>query len=134
MVASLLDSERLLHALVSARDFVQGTRAKKAERTKMRATITDENFVDNLKKALAILGPVDRLIVKYQSDKVPISDVMPDFRDLPIEFSKLHTDTVITADERDYLFILARQRFQFMYGDAHGLSYLLDPALLGEGL
>eukprot|EP00171_Calliarthron_tuberculosum_P023803 IDg23803t1 len=30
MVASLLDSERLLYALVSARDFVQGTTAQKA--------------------------------------------------------------------------------------------------------
>jgi soluble cytochrome b562 len=86
MVASLLDSERHLHALVSARDFVQGTATQKAERTKVRETITNADFVDNLNKSLVILRPIDRLIVKYQSDKVPISDVMPDFHHLPNEF------------------------------------------------
>jgi hypothetical protein len=134
MVASLLDSERHLHALVSARDFVQGTATQKAERTKLRETITKADFVDNLNKSLAILRPIDRLIVKYQSDKVPISDVMPDFHDLPNQFVMLCEELVITAEERDYLSALVRDRFQFMYGLAHGLSYLLDPALLGEGL
>ena len=44
MVAALIDSERLLHALILARDFVYGTAAQKAERTKLRETITDDNF------------------------------------------------------------------------------------------
>ena len=72
MVTSLLGSECHLHALMSARDFVQGTATQKAERTKLRETISNVEFVDNLIKSLAILRPIDRLIVKYQSDKVPI--------------------------------------------------------------
>jgi hypothetical protein len=66
MIQSMLDSDRRLHALVSARDFIKGTAAQKAERLKVRETATDDDFISNLKKSLAILGPIDTLIVKYQ--------------------------------------------------------------------
>ncbi len=58
--------------------------------------VTDEHFINNLKKMLAILHPMDGLIVKYQSNEVPISEVMPDFHALPNEFTKLHNTNVIT--------------------------------------
>jgi hypothetical protein len=73
MTQSLLDSDRHIYALVSARDVIKGTAAQKAERLKVRETATDDDFISNLKKSLAILGPIDTLIVKYQSDQVPIS-------------------------------------------------------------
>jgi hypothetical protein len=100
----------------------------------VRDTVTDQHFIDNLKKTLAILRSVDGLIVKYQSDKVPISEVMSDSHALPNEFAKLYNTNVITKQEADYLVMLAKKRFQFMYGEAHDLSYLFDPVLLGEGL
>jgi len=59
---------------------------------------------------------------------------MPDFHVLPNEFAKLHNTNVITKQEAEYLVMLAKKRFQFMYGEAHGLSYLLDSVLLGESL
>ena len=133
MFTALLDSERLLHALVLACDFVHGMAAQKAECTKLPATITDDNFFNNLRKALTILSPVDCLIVKYQSDKVLILDVMPDFHRLRHEFSKMRNVNIITEEERNYLFILAQQRLHFMYGVAHGLLYFLYPALLDNG-
>jgi hypothetical protein len=106
---------------------VQGTSAQKSERSNIKEILTDDTFVNNLRKALAILAPIDALIVKYQSDKVPISEVMPDFHNLPEEYKKVMSNNIITRQEFEYLIVLAQRHFQFMHGVVHGLSYLLDP-------
>jgi hypothetical protein len=113
---------------------VQGTSAQKSEKSKVKEIVTDDAFVNNLHKALAILTPVDALIVKYQSDKVPISEVMPNFHNLPEEYKKVMSNNIITRQEFEYLVVLAQRRFQFMYGVVHGLSYLLNPRHIGDGL
>ena len=41
---------------------------------------------------------------------------------------------IITQSEFEYLVSITHSRFLLMYGMVHGLSYLLDPCLLGEGL
>ncbi len=131
---TLLASEQHLHAIVSARDFIKGKTAQKKERQDVKDTITDSNFVTLLKKAIAILEPINVLIVKYQSDKVPISEVLPDFHKLPQEFSQLLDNRIIDDQELAYLCKSCASRFQFMYGNAHGLSYMLDPWFIGKGL
>jgi hypothetical protein len=134
MCQTLLESERHLHVIITACDFVQGTSAQKSERSKIKEIVTDDAFVNNLRKALAILAPIDVLIVKYQSNKVPISEVMPNFHNLPEEYKKVMSINIITRQEFEYLVVLAQRRFQFMYDVAHGLSYLLDPRRIGDGL
>jgi len=91
------------------RDFVQGTLMQKEERKVMHDTITDHHFINNLKKMLAILCLVDGLIVKYQSDKVPISEVMLNFHVLLNEFAKLHNTNVITKQEAKYLVMFVKK-------------------------
>lgn len=98
----------------------------------MRKTITEADFVNNLHKSRLYFRSIDRPILKYQSDKVSIAEVMPDFYHLPNVFVKLCEELFITAKGRDYLSTLVQDRFQFMYGFAHGLSYLLDAALIGN--
>lgn len=134
MCSTLLESERHLHAIVSGRDFVVGSAAQKAEKLRVKNTVIHDDFIPNLRKALAILGPLDCLIVKYQSDKVPISEVIPDFKSIVIKYEKLCRSEIIDQAEYDYLVFLTNYRFEFMSSEAHGLSCILDPRYLGSYL
>jgi hAT family C-terminal dimerisation region len=40
----------------------------------------------------------------------------------------------LRADEKEYLTKLAIYRFEFIYGDAHGIAYVLDPRYIGDSL
>ena len=106
----------------------------KAECRRVKEAFSNNNFVKDMKTALQIPIPIDRLIVKYQSDKVPVSDVLPDILALPEEFQKLYAANLVTEDELNYLVMLTVKHFQFMFGVAHGLSYMLDPINLGHSL
>ncbi|KAF1327905.1 putative Transposase, partial [Globisporangium splendens] len=134
MCQRLLDSEVQMHAIVRARDFVAGTAAEKAERTRIKAIVSNDQFVAMLEKALAILKPIDALIVKYESERVAVSEVLPDFEAFPEQFQQVFDDGLLSASELEYLVNLSEFRFQFMYGAAHGLAYLLDPRFLGKDL
>jgi hypothetical protein len=37
-------------------------------------------------------------------------------------------------DEKSYLDELIHSRCDFIYGDAHGVAYLLDPRYMGDGM
>lgn len=93
-----------------------------------------DDFVKNLKTSLAILKLIDLLNVKYRSDSIPISEVMPDFHGLPARFERVYCCRIISKQKREYLIQLTKKSFQSMYSVAHGLVYLLDPVLLKEGL
>lgn len=129
---SLLNADTCLNAIVSHRDFdTTGTAKQKEQKLRIKDIITDIHFLTNLKVAIAILEPIDKLITKFQSDCVPVSDVVKAFKELPGLFGKIES---ISQVEKDYLNKLTNDRFQFMYGDAHGLGYILDPRYLGEGM
>ena len=72
--------------------------------------------------------------MKYQSDKVPVSEVLPGILALPEEFQYLCAANLVTEDELNYLVMLTVKHFQFMFGVAHGLSYMIDPCHLGHSL
>ena len=38
----------------------------------------------------------------------------------------------VDAEKKAYLVQLVHNRVDFMYGDAHGVAYLLDPRYLGD--
>jgi hAT family C-terminal dimerisation region len=131
----VLTSEHILHAIVNQRDFMStvNTIVHKAECERIKGTIDNSKFRDLLIKSLAILKPIDALIVKYQSDAVPVSDVLPDFHQLPKQFEEQARE-LLYDEELNYLVALCKNRFRFQYGDAQGLSYLLDPLYIGHSL
>jgi Protein of unknown function (DUF 659) len=71
---SVLKSEHILHSIVNQRDFVSSanTVVHKAERERIKGIIDNSKFRGLVTKSLAILEPIDALIVKYQSDAVPV--------------------------------------------------------------
>jgi hypothetical protein len=87
--------------------------AQKAECRRVKEAFINYNFVNDLKSALQILIPIDRLIVKYQSDKVPVSEVLPDFHALPEEFQRLYAANFVTEDELNYLVMLTAKCIPF---------------------
>lgn len=129
--STLLKSEELLQNLVSSRSFITvGGDTQVDVRTQIRTYVTDPNFVANLKRSHIILEPIDRYIKAFQSDATPISDVYDAFVQLPTLFQKMD----LPKAQREFLVQATNERFDFIYGDAHGVAYMLDPRYLAQGL
>ena len=81
-------------------------------------------------KCLVILKPIDKWIKFFQSDQAEVSIVIKLFYELPGVFNWLP----ISDKENRYLKKLSTESFDFMYSDAHGVGYLLDPGYIGNGM
>lgn len=127
---SLRAADNILNGLVSQRDFVSKGNAKQREKhTEIKEIITDPHFVSNLDECIRILEPIDMFIKIFQSDAAPCSEVYKAFLHLE---DKMHSIPMLDEDKKTYLVELVRKRFEFMYGDAHGVAYVLDPRYLGD--
>ena len=123
-------ADNALNGLVSQRDFVTtGNVSQREKRASIKSIITDPDFVAKLDECIKILEPIDVLIKVFQNDSVPCSAVYKAFLDLE---NKMNGLTNIAAEKKSYLVKQVKKRFDFMYGDAHGVAYLLDPRYLGE--
>ena len=131
MFVSVRAAEIAIHAVVTARGFIIGTAKQKDERRAIVDIVTNVSFLTLLDKAIMILNPIDAAIVFYQSDKVPVSEVYCTFNHkLPLAFRAMD----IPLAERNYILNLVKDRYLFMEGDSHAISYLLDPRYLGSGM
>jgi hypothetical protein len=86
----------------------------------------------SLKRTSTILKQIDSAITSYESDSGQVSKVYATFANkLPTAIMKMVT---ITQEECAYMLKLNQNRFDFMYGDAKGIEYLLDPRYVSEGM
>jgi hypothetical protein len=83
---------------------------------------------EEITKCVEILQPINDLIVKFQNDSVPISEIFH-------EMTKLR-ELAANSNWRNKKDItnLINDRFHFIYADCHGLAYLLDPRYMGDKL
>ena len=117
------------------RDFIhEAGLNQKTVRRDIKDIISDVSFVPRLKKGLEILRPIDQLIVEFQSDSVPVSYVYEAFITLQTRYDENQASetSLLTENEVNFIKQLIKERFQFIYGDAHGIGYLLDPRYIGE--
>lgn len=68
---------------------------------------------------MAILDPLDKLIKKYQSDSVPLSEVVSDLLQLPEAYHVLLTKNVLKREEYHFVIQQINERFDFLISPAH---------------
>lgn len=131
MCQTVLDSEHLIHAITAACDFVSGSTKQKADRMRLKDLVGNENIVKLLQKALALLSPIDALIVKYLDDNVPISEVTPDSFAIVQAHDELERQDIISETECQF----ADHDLNFFMGMPMELPiYLIHGCFLGSGL
>ncbi|KAF4130774.1 hAT family C-terminal dimerization region [Phytophthora infestans] len=125
---TVLAAEAILFSRVSARGFLKA-KIKKQKKTRrgVHTLVTSAEFVPRLKKAIAILKPISKALKLFEKNVTPVSEVYQVFVDLPNELKA----TGLTAAEYKSVDALVSSRFEFIYGDAHGIAYLLDPRYAG---
>ncbi|KAH9267272.1 hypothetical protein BASA83_010005 [Batrachochytrium salamandrivorans] len=77
-----------------------------------------------------ILNPVDTAIVVFQSDSVPVSQIYQSFANIMKEQYEMMG--CLSGAKGFYLVQLLQLRLDFLYGDAIGIAYLLDPRFVGK--
>ncbi|KAF4132255.1 hypothetical protein GN958_ATG08705 [Phytophthora infestans] len=125
---TILAAEAILFSRVSARGFLKA-KTKKQKKTcrGVHTLVTSAEFVPRLKKAIAILKPISKALKLFEKNITPVSEVYQVLVDLPNELKA----TGLTAAEYKSVDALVSSRFEFTYGDAHGIAYLLDPRYAG---
>ncbi|TYZ65954.1 hypothetical protein PybrP1_007063 [[Pythium] brassicae (nom. inval.)] len=133
---SLLAAHATLRAIVSARAFVSQAPSEtgaltdargpdEKARARVQQDVLSAAFVPLLEKAAAILAPIEHLMGVFERERVACSEVFSAFaKALPDALVRIPG---LTKAERTYLLALNQTRFNFLYGDAHGIAYLLDP-------
>lgn len=94
----------------------------------------DKKFVSELQKVISILAPIDKLVSKYQSDKVQLSDVANDLWNLRATFDELEHEGQITKAELNYIDAAVKNREDFLLSPTHFLCNMLDARFFGDGL
>ncbi|HEY9300046.1 MAG TPA: DUF domain-containing protein, partial [Phormidium sp.] len=126
---SLLQSATILQNYVKSPDFVSGTKLQKEKKEQVKNFILEDDFVDMLQHSIEMIKPIDELLVKFQSDLVPVSEVYENFINLTVPYNEMST---LNQKMKDYVYNAVTNRYALMEGKSHRLAYLLDPRYLGE--
>lgn len=130
-LTSVLKAEEVLFAMVSERNFLVAKSKKKHQTRRMVFnTVTATDFVPKLKRATALLNVFGEPLKRFEENVTPVSEVYQLFLDLPNDVEKCG----LPAKDVKVIKKLISDRFDFVYGDAHGVGHLLDPRYRGAGM
>ncbi|KAE8960878.1 hypothetical protein PF011_g29946 [Phytophthora fragariae] len=127
--STLLAAEPFLHEIVSHRAFLaQGTKEQKAKKRVIHDIARSGSFVPNLEGGQKLLEILTKFSRRFERNDTPTSDVYEMFLELPEPIKGVG----LTAAEKESFKIIVSDKFKFLYGDAHGVAYVLDPHFLGK--
>ncbi|KAE8961888.1 hypothetical protein PR002_g29765 [Phytophthora rubi] len=122
-------NELFLHEIVSRRAFLaQGTKEQKAKKRVIHDIVRSGSFVPNLERGQKLLEILTKFSRRFERNDTPTSDVYEMFLELP----ELIKGVGLTAAEKASFKRIVSDKFNFLYGDAHGVAYVLDPHFLGK--
>lgn len=128
---SLAASYHILKTMVETPEFVAGTKKQKEKRAFIRDIILDKDFLNHVNLAIAMCNPIDKLIKKYQSDTVPLSEIYQDFVNLTVPYNNMDA---LDDDAKTFMRDAIMARYELMEGKAHRFANILDPRFLGDGM
>ena len=123
-LTSILINENVLSSFVNDREFVNGTNKSVNKKIiKIKNLINNDQFIINLNKCIQLLKPIDTYIISFQKNSTTVSDVYNIFENiLPNYYNTIN----LNNNELNYISNRIKNRFDLIYGDAHGIGYLLD--------
>ncbi|DBA04447.1 TPA: hypothetical protein N0F65_010043 [Lagenidium giganteum] len=130
----LLKAEKELIAIVTKRDFVDSlSPAEEQARTKrVQDFVLGESFFQDLANALTLLKPLQAKLMHFETDsRATISQVYHCYMELLDLYANMEA---INKKEKALITSCVNERFELIYGEAHGVSYVLDPVYLGQNL
>lgn len=134
MLKSLKANDDILNAIVRNRSFTDVTQKKeKDSRINIKTLISADDSVwsQTIDFGVAMFEPIARYIVKFQSDKVPISDVYAMWSQLTTEYNNLLEKNVITEPQSHQIFSIINKRKLLNGNIAQKVAYRIDPNYIG---
>ncbi|KAG6951911.1 hypothetical protein JG688_00013521 [Phytophthora aleatoria] len=92
--------------------------------------VRSKDFVPHLEKSIALLSVLSRYQKVFERNGRPVSVVYKMFLQLPY----INSDIPVPISEFGIFSTVLKERFAFVYGDAHGVLYLLDPRYASQDM
>ncbi|TYZ53447.1 hypothetical protein PybrP1_002573, partial [[Pythium] brassicae (nom. inval.)] len=132
MFEAILAAEKELYAAVSRRDFVDGDTAAERETLKrVQDFVLSETFVQDLERAANVVLPLQQRLEGFERGHLSLAHVYDSFSELLRTYSSM---ACVSKKERALISSCVSERLSSIYGDAHGVAYMLDPRFLGANL
>lgn len=126
---AILGAEKELYAVVSRRDFVEAsTPVEKEQLKRIQDFVLGETFVQDLSNASKLLLPLQQQLLRFESDRTSISQVYHCFLELLATYASMDW---VSKKDKALISSCVKERLHSIYGDAHGVAYMLDPIYLG---